>query len=205
MRIYDVSRIVYTGMEVWPGDPPVSVMPAKSIERGDASNLSRLDLGSHTGTHVDAPRHFIPGAPGVDSLAPAILVGKARLCQLPEAHHLDRALLEGLGLGGVSRLLLGTRNANLPVGTDYAYLSGDAAAYLVALGVKLVGIDYLSIEEHGRKGHPIHQTLLSAGVVIIEGLDFKGVPPGDYELMCLPLKLKDADGAPARVFLRELS
>lgn len=141
MRIYDVSRTVYAGMDIWPGDPPVSMALVKSIERGDSSNLSLLSMGSHTGTHVDAPRHFIPGSPGVDCLAPDVLVG----------------------------------------------------------------IDSLSVEEYRSKGYPTHQTLLAAGLVIIEGLDLRGVPAGDYELMCLPLKLKDADGAPARVFLRELA
>ncbi|MES0329360.1 MAG: cyclase family protein [Dehalococcoidales bacterium] len=207
-KIYDVSLTIEPAMAVWPGDAPVAVESFSAIAEGGSSNLSLLRMGSHSGTHVDAPRHFIDGAAGVDAISPAVLTGPARLFQLPGIKRIDRGILEGLALDGVSRLLLGTGNSALlgkrPLSMDYAFVSGDAARYLVEKGVKLVGIDYLSIEEHGRAGHPVHHALLGAGVVIVEGLDLAGVPPGDYELMCLPLKLKDADGAPARVFLREI-
>jgi arylformamidase len=165
-------------------------------------------MGSHSGTHVDAPSHFIPDSPGIDSTEPDILMGSARLIHISEAHHISRQLLEGIDLSGVSRLLLATRNSALlkrnPPSMDYAFVTEDAASYLVDIGVKLVGIDYLSIEEAKKEGHPVHHTLLSGGVVIIEGLDLTGVPAADYELLCLPLKLKGGDAAPARVFLREV-
>ncbi|MEE8583203.1 MAG: cyclase family protein [Dehalococcoidales bacterium] len=207
-RIYDVSLTIEPGMAVWPGDPPVAMESASAITEGGSSNLSRLKMGSHTGTHVDAPRHFIDGAAGVDAISSDVLTGPARLFQLPRVKRIDRRVLEGLDLEGVSRLLLGTGNSALlgkkPLSMDYAFVTGDAARYMVGRGVKLVGIDYLSIEEHGTVVHPVHHALLGAGVVIVEGLDLAGVPAGDYELMCLPLKMKDADGAPARVLLREV-
>jgi arylformamidase len=206
--IYDVSLTIEPGMAVWPGDPPVAVESASAIARGGSSNLSLFKMGSHTGTHVDAPRHFFDGAAGVDAISPAVLTGPARLFQLPGVKRIDRSVLEGLELEGVSRLLLGTGNSALlgkrPFSMDYSYVTGDAARYLVERGVKLVGIDYLSIEEHGTAGHPVHHALLGAGIVIVEGLNLAAVPAGDYELMCLPLKMKDADGAPARVLLREV-
>lgn len=205
-KIYDVSLTIHPGMLVWPGNPPVAVDTVKSIAQGGSSNVSLLHIGTHTGTHLDAQRHFIPGAPGIDRIRPEVLLGPARLCQLPKAHHIDRKLLEGLNLPGVTRLLLGTRNSALikqvPLNLDYAFVAEDAARYLVDIGVELVGVDYLSIEEYQKESRPAHHILLGAGVVIVEGLDLAGVPPGDYELLCLPLKIKDGDGAPARVFLR---
>ena len=207
-KIYDVSLTIQPGMLVWPGDPPVAIDTLQSLASGDPSNMSLLQFSSHVGTHIDAPRHFIEAASGIDSLSPEVLVGRARLFQLPETHHIDRALLQKLDLDGVTRLLLGTRNSALlrrrQFETDYTSVSEDAALYLVERGIKLVGIDYLSIEKYSKHEYPTHHILLEAGVVIVEGLDLSGVPPGYYELMCLPLKIKDADGAPARVFLREI-
>ncbi|MBI2854504.1 MAG: ribose 5-phosphate isomerase B [Chloroflexi bacterium] len=207
-KVYDVSLTVAPGMAVWPGDPAVSIEAAKSITSGNTGNISMLHMGSHTGTHVDAPRHFLPSGTGIDAIDPSVLLGRARVFQLPKVQYVDRALLEGLDLQGVKRAVLGTRNSALQkqkrLNLDYAYISNDAAQYLVELGVKLVGIDYLSIEEYQKEGHPTHMALLGAGLVIVEGLDLTDVPPGDYEILCLPLKIKDGDGAPARVLLREL-
>jgi len=207
-KIYDISLTIYPGMLAWPGQPQVAIDTVKSIAQGDSSNVSLLHIGTHTATHVDAPRHFIPGAPGIDSIAPEVLVGPVRLFQLPEVPLIDRSLLEGLELKGVERLLFGTRNSALltqkSFEQNYIAISEDAAHYLVDMGIKLVGIDYLSIEKYHSESRPIHHVLLGAGVVIIEGLDLTGVPAGDYELICLPLKIKDGNGAPARVFLREV-
>ena len=180
----------------------------KRIAEGDSSNVSLLYIGTHSGTHVDAPCHFVDGASGIDSIPPELLIGPARLFQLKDVDRIDQALLETLDLCGVGRLLLGTRNSTLLRQTehtrDYVSLSGDGARYLLEMGIKLVGIDYLSIEEYKKEGYPTHHTLLEAGVVIVEGLDLSEVPSDDYELLCLPLKLKGTDGSPARVFLREL-
>ena len=208
-KIYDVTLSIEPGMLNWPGNPQVTIDTIKSIDQGSSSNVSMLHIGTHTATHVDAPRHFIPGAPGIDSIKPEVLLGKARLFQITETNHIDRKLLKGLDLQGVTRLLLGTRNSALLKQSqhepDFTFVAADAARYLVEAGIKLVGVDYLSIEEYQKEGRPTHNILLGAGVVIVEGLDLAGVPPGDYELICLPLKLKDADGAPARVFLREVN
>lgn len=207
-KIYDISLTIYPGMLVWPGQPQVAMDTVKSIAQGGSSNVSLLHVSTHAATHVDAPRHFIPGAPGIDSIEPEVLLGPARLFQLPEAHHIDRNLLERLNLKGIERLLFGTRNSALlkqrQFEQDYAFISEDAARYLVDMGIKLVGVDYLSVDQYQDKTRPAHHTLLGAGVVIVEGLDLTGVPAGDYELFCLPLKIKDGDGAPARVFLREI-
>ncbi len=178
------------------------------MERGGSSNVSLLHIGTHTSTHVDAPRHFIANGPGVDEIDPCLLVGPARLFQLPNVDHIDQTSLEALDLRGVERALFGIRNSLLlrheDVHLDYAYVSADAASYLVDAGVRLVGVDYLSIEQYKKEGRPAHHTLLEAGIAIVEGLYLADVPPGDYELLCLPLKVKGADGAPARVLLREL-
>jgi arylformamidase len=206
--VYDISLPIYPGMIVWPGDPAVSIDSINSIARGDSSNVSLLHIGSHTATHVDAPSHFIKNASGVDSISPDALMGPARLIQLPEAKQINRSLLENFNLKGVSRLLIGTGNSALlmreQIDTGYAYITEDAAGYILELGIKSLGIDYLSIEEYKKEGHPVHNTLLGAGIVIIEGLYLSDVPPGDYELLCLPLKIKGGDAAPARVFLREV-
>ena len=207
-KTYDISLTIHPGMLVWPGDPPITIDTVTSIAMGDSSNVSLLHTGTHTATHIDAPRHFIPGSAGIDSTAPGVLMGPARLCQIAGVHHINRKVLEELELPGVTRLLLGTRNSvfikKKQLELDYAFISEDAARYLVDIGIKLVGIDYLSIEEYSKEGHPAHNILLGAGVIIVEGLDLTEVPAGDYELICLPLKLKDGDGAPARVFLREV-
>ena len=207
-KIYDISLTIYPGMLGWPGQPQLAMDTVKSIAQGDSSNVSLLHIGTHTSTHVDAPCHFIPGAIGIDSISPEVLIGPARLFQLPEIPHIDRNLLEGLELKGVERLLFGTSNSTLLKQSqfveDYIFTSEDAASYLVDMGIKLVGVDYLSIDQYQNMARPAHHVLLGAGVVIVEGLDMTGVPPGDYELICLPLKIKDGNGAPARVFLREI-
>ena len=205
--VYDVSLALKPGIPVFPGNPPLTIDSVKSIARGDSSNVSLLHIGTHTATHVDAPCHFISGAAGVDAIDPEILLGRARLFQLEEVHQINRRLLQGLDFKGVTRLLLGTRNSALlhqkQINLDYTFVTEDAAQYLVDMGIRLVGVDYLSIEEYHKPGRPAHHILLHAGVVIVEGLNLSRVPPGDYELICLPLRLKGGDGAPARVLLRE--
>lgn len=207
-KIYDVSLPVYSGMMVYPGDPPVEIGRYSSLDRGDAYTASCIKMGSHTGTHIDAPSHLIKDGEGIDSISLDVLVGRARLFQLEDIDCVDRYVLERLDWGGVSRVLFGTRNSALLKGkkfvTDYVYLTGDAAFHLVEKGIRLVGLDYLSIEDFHNKDFSAHLVLLRAGVVIAEGLDLSGVPAGDYEILCLPIKLKGCDGAPARVFLREI-
>lgn len=205
-KLYDVSMAIHPDMLIWPGNAPVSIDPVKRIAEGSSSNVSLLSIGTHSGTHVDAPCHFIDEASGVDETDLEILVGSARLCQLPNVKTIDRRVLGKLNLDGVKRLLLGTSNSVLlqqDHTSDYSFVTKDGARYLVETGIKLVGIDYLSIEEYRKEGYPAHHVLLESDVVIVEGLDLSGIPAGDYELLCLPLKIKNADGAPARVLLRE--
>lgn len=194
-------------MVVYHGDPPVEVGPALALERGDPANVTRLALGSHTGTHVDAPRHFIPDGDTVDRLPLDALIGPVRVLECPPG-PVGRDAVTGAGLSGESRVIFKTGNSALwrrdRFVRGYQALTLDGARELVRSGVALVGIDYLSIEEFGAPGHPVHRCLLEAGVVILEGLDLSAVAAGRYELLCLPLRIRDGDGAPARALLRPL-
>jgi len=199
MEIIDISVPIRPGMPTYPGDPTVTLERVKALADGDGVNLSRVDLGAHTGTHVDAPLHFIDGAEATETLPLDALVGPARVLDLTAAKQLDAAAFDGVELA--ERVLLKTSNSELWArGTfveDALQLDGGAAQVLVDGGVRLVGIDYLSICDHDA-----HRVLLGAGVVPVEGLDLRGVEPGDYDLICAPLKLVGSDGAPARVLLR---
>lgn len=206
--IYDISVALRTGGVVYPGNPPISITAQQAISQGAGANVSRLDLGSHSGTHVDAPKHFFDDGAGVDTLSLDVLMGPARLIAFgDDVRSVGEAHLRTFDLRGVTRLLLRTRNsAWLASGAtdfhpDYTYLAPDGAAYLVTLGIKLVGVDYLSVEQFHSGHHRTHRTLLERGVVIVEGLVLSDPPPGDYELRCLPLKLVGLDGAPARAVL----
>ena len=209
-RIWDVSVPVRHGGLVYPGNPPISITAVQSIAQGDTANVSRIDLGSHTGTHVDAPLHFMDGGAGVDELPLDVLVGPARLIAFgDDVMAVGEAALRRHDLHGVTRLLIKTRNsAWLASGSsefhpDFTHVAPDGAEYLVSIGVRLVGVDYLSVEQFHSPHHRTHKTLLSNGVVIVEGLVLTEPPPGDYELYCLPMLLAGIDGAPARAVLTE--
>lgn len=206
----DVSVPIETGMNVYPGDPPVRVTRHAAIAAGAPANVSHLDLGAHSGTHVDAPVHFFEGAEGVDRLPLGSLIGPAWVVDAtrlpPHARQIDEALLDGLEIPAEeTRVLFRTTNSQLwerdTFVDDYIGLTDGAAAELVRRGVRLVGIDYLSIAPR-RDPAPTHRVLLAASVVVVEGLDLRTVAPGGYELMCLPLRIAGCDGAPARVLLR---
>ena len=200
MEIFDVSVPIRPGMVTYPGDPAVRLERVASLARGDVCNLSRLDFGVHSGTHVDAPLHFVEGGPAAEALPLDVLVGPARVLDLTsvEGAEIESAAFDGVDLP--ERVLLKTRNSELWARDDYVpehvTLGADAARALVAAGVRLVGIDYLSIGDEGA-----HHALLEAGVVALESLDLRGVEPGDYELVCAPLRLVGSDGAPARTLL----
>ena len=198
-EIIDISAPIRPGMVTYPGDPRVTLERVRSIAGGAGYNLSRLDFGVHTGTHVDAPVHFIEGAPAAEALPLDVLIGPARVLDLTAAERLDAQAFVGAELA--ERVLLKTRNSELwardTFADDFLALTEDGAQALIEAGVRLVGIDYLSIGDEAA-----HRALLGAGVVAIEGLDLRPVVPGDYELICAPLKLVGSDGAPARVFLR---
>jgi arylformamidase len=202
----DVSVPVRTGMVVYDGDPVVAIERVMDIGRGDLANLSRMELGTHTGTHVDAPLHFVDGAAGADGLPLDALVGPAVVVDARGAPgDIDADALAALEVPATERLLLRTRNEDLwerdAFAPDYVGVAEDAARELVAMGMRLVGIDYLSIAPSDDPA-PTHRALLEAGVVVVEGLDLRAAPPGRYDLVCLPLRIEDGDGAPARALLR---
>jgi arylformamidase len=208
MKIFDISLPVASGMIVWPGDPPVVLERVSSMDAGDHDNVSRLAFSVHTGTHVDAPHHFLNDGRTVDTLSLDVLIGSVLVIQVPdEVGLITAALFEKAAIQpGTLRLLLKTRNSRLweksvrEFDRGYIGLSVDAAEWLVRAGVKLVGIDYLSVAPFN-ESIPVHQALLKPGIVILEGLDLSAVSPGFYTLYCLPLKLVGSDGAPARVIL----
>lgn len=206
--IYDISMALRTGGVVYPGNPAISITAVQAIAQGAGANVSRIDLGSHTGTHVDAPKHFFDDGAGVECLPLDVLIGPARLIAMSDSvTSIGKSQLSAHDLTGVTRLLIKTRNsAWLASGSsefhpDYTYLAPDGAEHLVALGVKLVGVDYLSIEQFHSGHHRTHRTLLARDIVILEGLALADPPAGDYELICLPLRLAGLDGAPARAVL----
>jgi arylformamidase len=208
MHIYDITVPLSSALPVYPGDPEVTITPLAQLQWGDAANVSRLVLSSHTGTHLDAPRHFFAEGLAIDSLDLHVLMGPARVCTFPQVTtHLTADDLRPLGLAGTKRLLLQTPNAALwqktGFQTNYVALTESAAYLLVEMGVQLVGIDYLSVDAFERQDFPVHRILLGAGVLVLEGLDLRAVPPGDYELLALPLLLQDGDGAPVRAILRQ--
>ncbi len=203
MEILDVSIPIRDGMLHYAGNPPVHVTRVSSLEAGDPANVSELDMGAHSGTHVDAPDHFLAGGAGAEALPLEALIGPAEVVDATSATGvLDLVTLRDLELPprGSERILFKTRNSQLwsreEFTRDFVRLDGEAAAYLVERGAKLLGIDYLSIGDA-----EAHRVLLSAGVVCVEGLDLRGIAPGSYELVCLPLKLVGSDGAPARAVL----
>lgn len=205
MRIYDVSMTLREGMPVYAGSPPFLRPVTHRLAAGDGANESRLELGCHCGTHVDAPLHFIDGAAGADRIPPEALLGPTRVVQV-SGDAIDAPDLAPLAWGGVERVLFRTRNSDhwkRGGGFDerYVHLTAEGAAFLVARRLKLVGIDSLGIERFGAPEPAAHRALLGAGVVILEGLMLAEVPPGDYDLFCGPLRIEGSDGAPARVFL----
>jgi arylformamidase len=207
-RPIDISLTVGPDLLVWPSDPAVEVERRRSISAGDDANVSELRIGTHTGTHVDPPVHFVEGAGGIDQVPVDVLVGPALVADLRgRPGPLSAADVEEAVPPGTERLLLLTDNSmlwrRLPVAFPdrYTCLSPDAAAWLIEHGVRLVGTDFLSIEERGAEGHPVHRSLLESGVVIVEGIDLGEVDPGPYQLVCLPLKILDGDGGPARAVL----
>jgi arylformamidase len=209
-RLYDITLPIEEGMIAYPGNPETRVRPHSRIADGDDANVTELSFGSHTGTHVDAARHFIEGGQAVDALPLDTLIGEAVVVELPRnITAIGAAELEAAGVAGATRVLLRTRNAELlgqqEFSEDFAYLTGNGAAYLVEQGVRLVALDYLSVEAYDADEPAAHRTLLEKEVIVVEGVDLRDVPAGRYELLCLPLKVKGIDGAPLRAVLRGLA
>jgi arylformamidase len=206
-RLVDVSVLVKTGVPTYPGNPEFELQPIKRIANGGSSNVSRLVMGTHTATHVDAPRHFFDDGPGVDALPLDLLIGRSRVIDLPHRGGITEEHLAAAGLREDLRVLLRTPNSALWNSSDgfhqdYTYLTEGGARYLVDQGVKVVGVDYLSVEQFHKAGAPAHHALLGNGIVVIEGLNLSEADAGQYEMYCLPLRIEGADGAPARVVLK---
>jgi len=207
--VYDVTVPIFNELPTWPGDPAVEISDWRTLSAGDGANVSMLNFGAHTGTHVDAPAHFIEGAAKVESLNLEVLIGEAEVVAVPEdLRAIDEEFVLAHCPMGAKRILFKTRYSAFwsepDFREDFTYLDTKAAETLVQRGVKLVGIDYLSIEKFNSPEHPTHLALLSHGVVILEGVNLSEVPAGRYELICLPLRLRSnlGDGGPARVVLR---
>ena len=205
-RIYDISVPIRSGGLVYPGNPEIEITLQQAVAKGAGANVSFIRFGSHTGTHADAARHFFDDGQTVDTIPLERLMGPAILLSFPDdLRAVGAADLQKHDLKGHTRVLLRTRNSALlsqkEFVPDYTYLAPDGAQHLVDNGVELVGIDYLSIEQFHSGHHKTHRTLLERSVVILEGLDLSVPAPGEYELICLPLRIEGCDGAPARAVL----
>ena len=211
-KIHDVTLTIREGMTTWGGEPGPELRPLRRIAGGDSANVSTLTLGDHTGTHVDPPLHFIEGGATADQLPLDALLGPCQVVGYDDEGTITGAWLDrAVSKPKAPRILFRTRNSQLwedPLHhftRDIVAVGASAAKWCVERGVRLVGIDYLTIEPQGpeKAGYPTHHSLLGAGVVILEGLDLRAVTPGIYDLVCAPLKIAAGDGAPARVFLLE--
>ena len=207
MKTYDISIPITPDMPVWPGDPAVSMKRMSKIEEGDNANVTHISLSAHTGTHVDAPFHFLPDGATLESVPLEIMIGRAYVLHLPDARLITADVLKQAEIPQrTRRLLFKTRNSDIwardekDFQTDFVALSPDGAQYLVERGVQLVGIDYLSIAPY-KESRPTHEILLKKGVFILEGINLTAVVQGRYTLYCLPLNLQGVDGAPARAIL----
>ncbi len=207
MRIYDISVLVSPDLPVWPGDPSVSIERVAKIEDGANANVSRIAMSAHTGTHVDAPFHFLTDGRTVEHLPLDLLTGPAYVLELPGVEVITSSELREAGIpSGTFRLLIKTVNSGYWKESGSTFQSGftginsDGAEFLVKIGVKLIGMDYLSVAPY-KQSRPTHEVLLKAGVVIVEGLNLLEITQGHYTLYCLPLKLSGCDGAPARAIL----
>jgi arylformamidase len=205
----DISVPLRNAMVHWPDDPSVTTERISDMEKGDSITLSKISMSVHTGTHMDAPFHFISKGDTIDKMPPDITIGRARVIEIKDEESIKPEELSHFQIQNGERVLFKTRNSyrlwNVDTFVeDFVYISDAAALFLIERGVSLVGIDYLSVGSYKEGGAYVHKTLLGSGVWIIEGLDLSGVDPGEYELVCLPLRITNGDGAPARAVLRLL-
>ncbi len=203
----DVSVPLRTGMVHWPDNPPVLIERTLDIELGDVANVSKLSMGAHTGTHMDAPLHFFQKGKGIHTMPLSVGMGQVRVIEIRDPESIKPEELRPHQIQRGERVLFKTRNSPRCWQTedfveDFVYISQGAARYLAAQQVQTVGIDYLSVGGFTKDGVETHRALLEAGIWLIEGLNLTNIKPGIYELICLPLKIEDADGAPARAILR---
>jgi arylformamidase len=210
----DITRPLREGMPVWPGDPEFRLTRFCAMAQGEIANVSAVSMSLHTGTHVDAPLHYLAEGDSLDALPVDALMGWARVLNFGQGRPIRATDLESAGIRSGERILLKTAVEDAleeidpqegGFRADLAAVAPDAARYLAASSVRAVGIDALSIGPFGGEGDETHRILLGAGIWVMEGLDLRGVPAGEYELICLPLRVAGADGAPARALLRPLS
>ena len=208
-KYIDITIPIKDRMMVYQGDPEVIIESFNSVDRGDSYNLLKIQMGSHTGTHIDAPYHFFKNGKSIDQISIDSLIGKVRVLLVRNEKVITTNILKGMDLKDVDRILFKTDHSYLRdrysrFRSSYVHLDIEAADYLANQGVKLVGIDSFSIESFDSKDNLCHKVLLGAGVLILEMLNLRDVDPGDYELICLPLNIFNGDGAPVRAILRSL-
>ena len=211
MAIIDISLGLKPDFPVWPGHPEIRFNKIQEIGKGSKANVTQIELGVHSGTHLDAPLHFLADGFDVTGLDLETLIGPALLIDVSDAQVINAALLETLSIPhNTERLLIKTSNSqlwsenNTDFNPDFVAVSNSGAKWIVERGIRLVGVDYLSVAPYGNSG-PTHRTLLQAGVIPVEGLNFNGVKEGRYHLICLPIKLEGCEGAPARAVLIDLN
>jgi arylformamidase len=203
----DISVTIKSGMVHWPDNPEIRVEKMLDMTKGDVCNVSTLSLGSHTGTHMDAPLHFIRNGKSLDKMPLDATIGPARVVEITDKEAVKVEELLPAKIKAGERILFKTRNSKKAWKTDdfdedFIYISKEAAQFLADRKVMTVGIDYLSVGGFKKDGIETHQALLGAGIWVIEGLNLAKVQPGKYELLCLPIKVLNSDGAPARALLR---
>jgi arylformamidase len=206
----DISMPLQNSMICWPGDPPVTIERIKEEGPEYITIISALGLGSHSGTHIDAPVHYFPEGKSIDLMPPDTTIGKARVIEIQDGHSITTKELAMHHIRQGERILFKTKNSSKSWHTDtftkdYVYVSVEAARYLVECGIKMAGIDYLSVGAYDREGTETHKILLGHGIWIIEGLVLSCVMQGTYDLICLPLRIAGADGAPARAMIRPVN
>ena len=206
-KCHDISLSLSADTVRWVAAPPMELIERRRLARGDATNASAVTMSVHAGTHVDAPFHFVPDGTTIDGLPLEAFIGPARVCAVDAGRYITAEHVKALELGGDTRVLFRTRNSELlarpAYDPDFAAFSVEAAQVLVQRGVRLVGLDYLSVA-HADEQVPVHRAFLDHGVILLEGIDLSRIAPGRYELICFPLRLRGADGAPCRAVLREL-
>jgi arylformamidase len=208
MKIYDISVSLSDQTPVYEGDPRIQVTPDSRLSKGDSSNVSTLTFGSHSGTHVDPPFHMLQDGITIDQVPLDCMIGECFVCDLGDVPAIGMAELEAANIpDGVERIIFKSRNSDLwkdsDFQKDFTYLAPDGADWIAKKGIRLVGIDYLSVDKFHSGTHPAHCRLMDAGIIIVEGLCLLNVPSGKYTLVCLPLKIKGGDGGPARAVLIE--
>ncbi len=206
----DISLTIHPGMPYWPNNPPINIEPSQCLAHGDVCNVSKLTIGTHTGTHVDGINHFIKGGMGIDQMPLEATIGKARVIEIKDPQQIKVAEIEPHNIQAGERILFKTINSDRALKSDqfvedFVHISTGAAQYLAEKKVRTVGVDYLSVGGYQGNVVEVHHALLGSGIWAIEGLDLSQVEPGEYELICLPIKLKDGDGGLARAILRPTS